>query len=95
MQHIGNLSIEILEKYEAEVITREVILTDERLNEHILVHHKSEYEKLKLYLKDIIEKPDIVLKDNKNEKTIILLKKIISKNINGRVVIKNTLKILL
>jgi hypothetical protein len=43
---------------------------------------------LKPYLKNIIESPDLILSDNRNEDTIILLKRINEIEKNGRVVIK-------
>lgn len=70
------------------MITEDVILTDERLNEHILIKHPKEYETLKPYLKDIVEDPDIILEDNRNENTLIYLKQISDIQKNGRVVIK-------
>ena len=63
-------------------------MTDERLNEHILIEHLKEYKQLKPYLKEIIENPDIILDDNRNENTIIILKNISNVGKNGRVVIK-------
>lgn len=88
MQYIGKLDKNKLGKYKNIMITNKVILTGERLHEHILMKHKDEYEQLKYYIKDIIENPDIIIDDNRNKNTIILLKRI--KNINkiGRIVIK-------
>ena len=88
VQYIGKLDKGKIEKYRNKMITDEVVLTDERLNEHILVYHEKEYEQLKPYIKDIIEEPDIILEDNRNENTIILLKQISQIKKNGRVVIK-------
>lgn len=88
MQYIGQLDKNKLGKYKNIILTSKVILTDERLYEHILVKNKDEYEQLKFYIKDIIENPDIILDDNRNKNTIILLKKIKVINKIGRVVIK-------
>ena len=88
MQYIGQLDKNKLGKYKNIILTSKVFLTDERLYEHILVKHKDEYEQLKFYIKDIIENPDIILDDNRNKNTIILLKKIKVINKIGRVVIK-------
>ena len=85
---IGKLKKEKLGIYKNKIITDEVVLTNERLNNHILNKHRKDYEVLKLYLKDIIEEPDIILNDNKNENTIILLKKLEALGKEGRVVIK-------
>lgn len=88
MQNIGKLDKNKLRKYKNKMITSQVILTDERLNEHILVKHFKEYIQLKPFLKEIIEEPDIILDDNRYPNTIILLKKIPYIKKNGRVVIK-------
>ena len=88
MQYIGELNLENIGEYREKAITSEVILTDERLNEHILIKHFDEYMELKPYLKNIIESPDLILSDNRNEDTIILLKRINEIEKNGRVVIK-------
>lgn len=88
MQYIGKLNIEKLGYYKEKIITKDVVLTDERLNEHILIEHLKEYKQLKPYLKEIIENPDIILDDNRNENTIIILKNISNVGKNGRVVIK-------
>ena len=88
MQYIGELNLENIGEYREKAITSEVILTDERLNEHILIKHFDVYMELKPYLKNIIESPDLILSDNRNEDTIILLKRINEIEKNGRVVIK-------
>lgn len=88
MQYIGKINKNKLGSYKKKIITEEVILTDERLNEHILVKHKEEYEELKPYLREIVENPDVVLEDNRYENTLILLKKISTIQKNGRIVIK-------
>lgn len=88
MQYIGKLDRKKLGKYGNRIITTEVVLTDERLYQHILIKHPKEYEQLKEYLKDIIENPDMILDDNRNTNTIILLKRISAIQKNGRVVVK-------
>lgn len=88
MYYIGNLDPHKLGEYEQTIITNEVILTEERLNEHILVYHKLEYEQLKPYIKYIIELPDMIIKDNRHEDTMIYLKNIKEIEKNGRVVIE-------
>lgn len=65
-----------------------MILTDERLYEHILIYHEKEYKQLKAYIKDIIESPDYIIEDNRHKETLIYLKYIKTINKNGRIVIK-------
>ena len=88
MQYIGRLDKNKLGKYKDKIITEEVVLTDERLNEHILMLHRKEYEQIASYLKSIVENPDIIIDDNRNKDTIILLKRIDGINKSGRIVIK-------
>ena len=88
MQYITNLDRKKLGAYENKLITEEVILTDERLYEHILLYHEEEYKQLRPYIKSIIENPDYIVEDNRHEDTMIYLKQIDDLEKNGRVVIK-------
>ena len=88
MQYITKLDKKKLGEYEKRVITEDVILTDERLYEHILLFHEDEYKQLRPYIKNIIENPDYIVEDNRHEDTMIYLKQIEDRGKNGRVVIK-------
>ena len=88
MQYITKLDKKKLGEYEKRVITKDVILTDERLYEHILLFHEDEYKQLRPYIKNIIENPDYIVEDNRHEDTMIYLKQIEDIGKNGRVVIK-------
>lgn len=88
MQYITNLDRKKLGTYENKLITEEVILTDERLYEHILLYHEEEYKQLRPHIKTIIENPDYIVEDNRHEDTMIYLKQIDDIGKNGRVVIK-------
>lgn len=88
MQYIANLDKKKLGVYENKLITEEVILTEERLYEHILLYHEEEYKQLKPYIKGIIENPDYIIEDNRHEDTLIYLKQVNEIEKNGRVVIK-------
>lgn len=88
LQYITNLDKKKLGIYEKKIITEEVILTDERLYEHILLFHEEEYKQLRRYIKNIIEDPDYIVEDNRHEDTMIYLKQIEEISKNGRVVIK-------
>lgn len=86
MHYIGKFDIDKLGIYRNKLITAEVIMTNERLYQHILIHHKSEYEQLEKYIKDIIENPDYIIEDNRHSDTMIYLKQI--NNLKGRIIIK-------
>lgn len=86
MHIIGKLDINKLKAYQKKLITNDVIMTNERLYQHILIYHKSEYEQLRKYIKGIIEKPDYIIEDNRHNDTMIYLKKF--DNLKGRIIIK-------
>ena len=88
LQYITNLDRKKLGEYEKKLVTEEVILTDERLYEHILLFHEEEYKQLRPYIKSIIENPDYIVEDNRHEDTMIYLKQIPDIVKNRRVVIK-------
>lgn len=88
MQYITNLDKKKLGLYGKMLVTEEVILTEERLYEHILLYHEKEYKELRPYIKSIIKDPDYIIEDNRHEDTMIYLKEIANIEKNGRVVIK-------
>lgn len=88
MQYIGKLNRKILGIYADKLITEEVVLTNERLFEHILLYHEEEYKQLRPYLKNIIEKPDYIIEDNKHSNTLIFLKEIENIDKKGRIVVR-------
>ena len=88
MQYITNLDKNKLGVYKNQLITEEVVLTDERLYDHILLYHESEYKQLRPHIRKIIQEPDYIVEDNRHEDTMIYLKEIDAICKNGRVVIK-------
>jgi len=88
LQYITKLDRNKLGEYGKMLITEEVILTDERLYEHILLFHEDEYKQLRPYIKNIIENPDYIVEDNRHMDTMIYLKQVKEIEKNGRVVIK-------
>ncbi len=86
--NICKIDLEKIEKYKRKVITTDTILTYERLNNHIYIYHKKEYEQLKEYISEIIEDPDYILEDNTHIDTLIYLKHIEVIDKKARIVIK-------
>ena len=86
--YIGKLDPSKLGAYKELIITEDLILTYERLNNHIYKYHKNEYDEIKLYLNDIIRHPDYVIEDNRNIDTLIFLQHISQINKKARIVIK-------
>lgn len=64
-----------------ELQTDEVILTDER-EEHIYVRHPEDYAYFCEYGTVAVENPDFVIKDNKNDGTVFMVKKLADTNVN-------------
>ena len=86
--NIGKIDKNKIGIYKYKIVTDILILTYERLNNHILKYHNEEYNQVKDYLKEIIENPDIILKEYKQEDTLIYLKHIKQIDKKVRVVIK-------
>lgn len=85
---IGKINKKMIGEYGNIIITEKVILTKERLYNHILVKHKKEYEQIEGYIKSIVEDPDIILEDSTHIDTLIFLKNILEINRKARIVIK-------
>lgn len=85
MYYIGKIDKNIFEKEFGKIQTEDVVLTDERM-QHIKERHIDDYAIFEEYHKDILENPDIVLKDSKNDNTVFMIKHIEGTNMN--VVIK-------
>ncbi len=79
--NIGIIKKEYFKKITKNIITDEVILTRERYV-HIMEGHKKDFELYANVLNDIIEEPDYILKDYKNENTAMVIKHIDNTNIN-------------
>lgn len=88
MQSIGKLNKYAIGEYKDIIQTDEVILTNERLYQHILIYHKQDYEQFNMYIKEIISNPDYVIEDNKHKDTLIFLKEIKTLGKRCRIVIK-------
>lgn len=81
MRYIGKINLKILENVFGKIQTNEVILTEERM-QHIKEKHKDDFLLFKKHGKDILENPDTILKDEKNENTIFVIKHISETNMN-------------
>lgn len=86
--NVGKIDIEKIGEYQEKIITEDVILTAERLNNHIFLYHREEYNQIKNYIQEIIKEPDYILEDNTHKDTLIFLKHIDSINKKARIVIR-------
>jgi len=78
---LGIINTQPLEKEFGKIMSNEIIITDERLK-HIKIRHPEDYELFKEFGKQTAEKPDIIIKDCKNELTVFMIKKLESTNLN-------------
>ena len=78
---IGNINPQLLETEFGKLQTSETIITNERKN-HILLRHNEDYSLFKKYAKEIIENPEIVIKDEKSFGTVFMVKRLPSSNLN-------------
>lgn len=68
---IGKLNKEIYKCISGDIMTDEVIITDERI-EHIENRHPGDYERYFGYMKDIVEHPQYILYDSVPRTAVIL-----------------------
>ena len=78
---LGNINVSILEKEFGRIQTSETIVTSERI-EHIKERHQIDYELFEKYGAECIQNPDCIIKDNKNEGTVFMVKKLPDTNLN-------------
>ena len=83
---LGKLNLEIYSCITTDFITDEVIITEEQLS-HIREKHTEAYQDTLLYVKDVLDDPDYIFKDKK-ENSGIVVKKIINEEEHSLLVIK-------
>ena len=74
LHHVTRLNIEKYKCVSEDIITDEVIITDERI-QHIKDHHPNDYERFSTYIAAAIESPDYIIED-KQPATAMVLKHI-------------------
>lgn len=71
MRIIGKIDIEKFKNVTEDIITDEVIITEERIA-HIKEHHPNDYEKYCNYMTQIVEDPEYIVEANKPKSALIL-----------------------
>ena len=71
MEIIGRINTIIYKCITEDILTDEVIITDERIS-HIKEKHPNDYEKYFIYMKECIERPDYIIEANKPHTALIL-----------------------
>lgn len=80
-QFIGKLNTEFLEIEFGKLATNELILTDER-DEHIKERHAQDYNLFHKCVYDVVNIPDVILRDSKNQNTVFYIKYIEETHLN-------------
>jgi len=70
----GKIDINIYQCVSSDIVTDEVIITEERI-QHIRERHPNDFERFVSYIPDIIARPDYIIEANK-EHTAVILKEI-------------------
>ena len=87
MHKIWEIDTHIYECVTNDIVTKEVIITDERI-QHIIERHPDDYEDYYTYLKDIVEKPDYIIESNKPNTALILKEIILSEEKRFKTVLR-------
>lgn len=78
---LGKINLSILSTYFDNLVTDEIVVTQERAM-HILQKHPQDMELFKKYGKVSVEDPDMIIQDLENEGTIFMIKKLPETNLN-------------
>lgn len=71
MHKVGKIDIEIYKCVTEDIVTNEVIITDEQIR-HIKERHPNDYEKFFTYFKEIVEEPDYIVEATRPNTALIL-----------------------
>ena len=71
MYIVGKIDRNIYKCKTDDIVTEDVIITDERIS-HIKERHPNDYERYYKYMKEVIEKPDFIISGNKPNTALIL-----------------------
>ncbi len=86
MIKLCDLELGIYRCVSMDIQTREVIITEERI-EHIKLHHPKDYEKFCAYIPEIILNPDYIIADARPN-TAVVLKKVSEQNEHFRLALR-------
>ncbi len=81
IQQLGKLNTQPLEQEFGKLKTDEIIVTNERID-HIKTRHPEDYEFFEKFGVSTVEDPDMIIRDEKNENTVFMVKKLENTNLN-------------
>lgn len=68
---VGTIDIDKYRGVSKEILTDEVVITDERI-EHIKEHHPNDYERFSGYLAEIVRSPDYIIEDSRPNTAMVM-----------------------
>ena len=71
VRYVGKIDREVYSCVAGDIVTDEVIITDERV-QHIKERHPGDYGRYFIYLTEIVETPDYILEANKPDSAVLL-----------------------
>lgn len=71
VHYIGKIDRNIYKCVTKDIVTDDVIITDERIR-HIKERHPNDFERYCFYLKEIVEEPEFIIEANKENSALIL-----------------------
>lgn len=86
MYYVGKLDWEIYSCITSDIVTDEVIITDEHI-QHIIEKHPGDFERIRPFLQAALKAPDYILAD-KNPNTALVLKMIEEDGLRIQVVLR-------
>ncbi len=85
MHYVGKIDLEIYKCVTKDIITDEVIMTDERIR-HIKDHHPNDFERYQSYIALMLCEPDYILENEPN--TALVLKEFLEGEEKFRLVLR-------
>lgn len=87
---VGRIDRKIYSCVTEDIVTDEVIITDERIA-HIKERHPNDYERFYRYIPEVIENPDYILQASRPD-TAVILKEIIENSEKFKLVLRFKIK---
>lgn len=81
IKRLGEIDTDLLSKTFGIIQTKEIVVTNERL-EHIKERHPEDYDLFQKYGKSSVQEPDIIIQDGKHAGTVFMVKKLPDTNLN-------------
>lgn len=84
---VGKINRDIYKCITEDIVTDEVIITDERIM-HVKERHPNDFERYCEYLREVVENPDYIIESNKPNTALILKEFVDEKNRQFKTVLR-------